>query len=103
MPDDLGVLAARARWREAAAVYFERRLIIVFAMGFASGLPLALSAGTLAIWLTEAGVSLTAIGLFAAVGTPYSVKFFWAPLIDRLPLPLLGPLLGRRRSWMVHF
>ena len=101
MPDDLGVLAARARWREAAAVYFERRLIIVFAMGFASGLPLALSAGTLAIWLTEAGVSLTAIGLFAAVGTPYSVKFFWAPLIDRLPLPLLGPLLGRRRSWMV--
>jgi PAT family beta-lactamase induction signal transducer AmpG len=101
MPDDPGVLAAPARWREAAAVYLERRLLIVFAMGFASGLPLALSAGTLAIWLTEAGVTLTAIGLFAAVGTPYSVKFLWAPLIDRVPLPVLGKLLGRRRSWMV--
>ncbi len=101
MPDDLAHLGAPARWRAAAAVYLERRLLIVFAMGFASGLPLALSAGTLAIWLTEAGVTLTAIGLFAAVGTPYSVKFFWAPLIDRVPLPLLGRLLGRRRSWLV--
>ena len=101
MADDLGVLAAPAGWREAAAVYLERRVLIVFAMGFASGLPLALSAGTLAIWLTEAGVTLTAIGLFAAVGTPYSVKFLWAPLIDRVPLPVLGKWLGRRRSWMV--
>ena len=101
MPDDPGVLAAPARWREAAAVYLERRVLIVFAMGFASGLPLALSAGTLAIWLTKSGVTLTAIGLFAAVGTPYSVKFLWAPLIDRVPLPVLGKLLGRRRSWMV--
>ncbi len=101
MADDLGVLAAPAGWREAAAVYLERRVLIVFAMGFASGLPLALSAGTLAIWLTEAGVTLTAIGLFAAVGTPYSVKFLWAPLIHRVPLPVLGKMLGRRRSWMV--
>lgn len=101
MPDDLAVIGAPGRWRAAAAVYLERRLLIVFAMGFASGLPLALSAGTLAIWLTEAGVTLTAIGLFAAVGTPYSVKFLWAPLIDRVPLPVLGKLLGRRRSWMV--
>jgi PAT family beta-lactamase induction signal transducer AmpG len=101
MPDDLAVIGAPGRWREAAAVYLERRVLIVFAMGFASGLPLALSAGTLAIWLTEAGVTLTAIGLFAAVGTPYSVKFLWAPLIDRVPLPVLGKLFGRRRSWMV--
>ncbi len=101
MADGPAPLAAPAGWREAAAVYLERRVLIVFAMGFASGLPLALSAGTLAIWLTEAGVTLTAIGLFAAVGTPYSVKFLWAPLIDRVPLPVLGKLLGRRRSWMV--
>ena len=101
MADGPAPLAAPARWREVAAVYLERRVLIVFAMGFASGLPLALSAGTLAIWLTEAGVTLTAIGLFAAVGTPYSVKFLWAPLIDRVPLPVLGKLLGRRRSWMV--
>ncbi len=101
MADGPAPLAAPAGWREAAAVYLERRVLIVFAMGFASGLPLALSAGTLAIWLTEAGVTLTAIGLFAAVGTPYSVKFLWAPLIDRVPLPVLGKWLGRRRSWMV--
>ena len=101
MPVEAGFLGPPGSWRAALAVYLERRLLIVFAMGFASGLPLALSGATLAIWLTEAGVGLTAIGLFAAVGTPYSVKFLWAPLIDRVPLPLLAPLLGRRRSWMV--
>jgi PAT family beta-lactamase induction signal transducer AmpG len=100
MSDDLGILGAPARWRDAAAVYLERRLIVVFAMGFASGLPLALSAGTLAIWLTEAGVSLTAVGLFAAVGTPYSVKFFWAPLIDR---PEEAPLVTAGCALLVAF
>ena len=101
MPVEIGFPGPPGRWREALTVYLERRLLIIFAMGFASGLPLALSGATLAIWLTEAGVGLTAIGLFAAVGTPYSVKFLWAPLIDRVSLPLLAPRLGRRRSWMV--
>jgi PAT family beta-lactamase induction signal transducer AmpG len=86
---------------EAISVYLERRLIIVFFMGFASGLPFLLSGATLSIWLTEAGVSLTAIGLFALVGTPYNLKFLWAPMIDRWPLPWLSRALGRRRSWMV--
>src|SRR5210317_584042 len=70
-------------------------------MGFASGLPFLLSGATLSIWLTEAGISLTAIGLFALVGTPYNFKYLWAPLIDRAHLPVLSKLLGRRRSWMV--
>ncbi|MBM3568780.1 MAG: AmpG family muropeptide MFS transporter [Alphaproteobacteria bacterium] len=70
-------------------------------MGFASGLPLALGAGTLSVWLAESGVSRATIGLFAAIGTPYALKFLWAPLVDRLPLPLLGRLLGRRRSWLL--
>ncbi|MFH1488042.1 MAG: AmpG family muropeptide MFS transporter [Pseudomonadota bacterium] len=86
---------------DAVSFYLERRLIIVFLMGFASGLPLLLSGATLSIRLTEAGVSLTAIGLFALVGTPYNLKFIWAPLMDRLPIPGLSRLLGRRRSWMV--
>ena len=86
---------------EAVSIYCERRLIIVFLMGFASGLPFLLSGATLSIWLTEAGVSLTAIGLFALVGTPYNLKFLWAPIIDRLPLPVLSRLLGRRRAWMM--
>lgn len=88
-------------WLNATAVYLERRLLIVFLMGFASGLPLALSGATLSIWLTEAGVSLAAVGLFVTVGTPYTMKFLWAPLVDRVRIPVLAALLGRRRSWMV--
>ena len=86
---------------ETVLIYWERRLIIVFLMGFASGLPFLLSGATLSIWLTEAGVSLTTIGLFALVGTPYNFKFLWAPLIDRVPIPVLSKLIGRRRAWMI--
>ena len=68
-------------------------------MGFSSGLPLALTFATLSFRLAEIGVSRTAIGLFALVGVPYSVKFLWSPLIDRLPIPLLTAHLGRRRGW----
>jgi len=89
------------RLRETWAVYAERRLVFVFLMGFASGLPLLLTTGTLQIWMTEAGVSLSAIGIFALVGTPYTLKFLWAPFIDRAPVPVLSRLLGRRRGWML--
>ncbi|MGH7092329.1 MAG: AmpG family muropeptide MFS transporter, partial [Stellaceae bacterium] len=68
-------------------------------MGFSSGLPLALTFGTLAFWLADLGVSLTTIGLFGLVRSPYSLKPLWSPLIDRMPIPLLTARLGRRRSW----
>jgi PAT family beta-lactamase induction signal transducer AmpG len=71
----------------------------VLLMGFSSGLPLALTFATLSFRLAEIGVSRTAIGLFALVGVPYSVKFLWSPLIDRLPIPLFTSKLGRRRGW----
>ena len=87
--------------RSGLSLYIQPRLLIIFVMGFASGLPLALSSATLFFWLAEAGITLTAIGLFALVGTPYNLKFFWAPFIDRIPLPVLTRLLGRRRSWML--
>src|SRR5438874_331315 len=87
------------RWSDALAVYRQPRLIAILLMGFSSGLPLALTFGTLSYWLAEVGVSLTAIGLFGLVRTSYSLKFLWAPLIDRLPIPLLTARLGRRRSW----
>lgn len=66
-------------------------------LGFASGLPLALSAGTLQAWLTVEGVDLTTIGFFALAGLPYTFKFVWAPLADRFE----PPLAGRRRSWLI--
>jgi MFS transporter, PAT family, beta-lactamase induction signal transducer AmpG len=80
-------------------VYRQPRLVAVLLMGFSSGLPLALTFGTLSYWLAELGVSLTAIGLFGLVRASYSLKFLWSPLIDRLPIPILTRRLGRRRSW----
>ena len=66
-------------------------------LGFASGLPLALTAGTLQAWLTVAGVDLRTIGIVTLVGLPYTLKFLWSPLMDRF----VPPWLGRRRGWMI--
>jgi PAT family beta-lactamase induction signal transducer AmpG len=86
-------------WWHAARVYADRRVIAILFLGFASGLPLALTFGTLSIWLAEEGVSKTTIGLFALVGAPYTFKFAWAPLIDRLQLPFFTKRFGQRRGW----
>jgi len=88
-------------WREGFAVYLKPRVLIVLFLGFSAGLPLALSGSTLLIWMREAGVDLGTIGLFALVGTPYTAKFLWAPLVDALDVPVLSQLLGRRRGWLV--
>jgi PAT family beta-lactamase induction signal transducer AmpG len=93
--------AARASWRESMAVYLQPRVLIVMLLGFSSGLPLALSGSTLLVWMREAGVDLGTIGLFALVGTPYTLKFLWAPLVDALHVPLLTRAFGRRRGWLV--
>src|SRR6185312_12082037 len=89
----------RPSWFDATAVYFKPRVLIVMFLGFSSGLPLALSGATLLVWMRESGVDLGTIGLFALVGTPYTVKFLWAPLTDALDVPILSRLLGRRRGW----
>src|SRR6516225_8287391 len=86
-------------WLSSLRVYREPRLIAILLMGFSSGLPLALTFGTLSFWLSEVGVSRTSIGLFALVGISYSMKFLWSPVIDRMPIPLLTRHLGRRRGW----
>lgn len=94
--------AATARsWREAAEVYLQPRVLTLFFLGFSAGLPFLLVFSTLSAWLREAEVSRTAIGFFSWVGITYSIKVFWAPVIDRLPLPLLTRALGKRRSWML--
>ncbi|HSD35306.1 MAG TPA: MFS transporter, partial [Alphaproteobacteria bacterium] len=100
-PQGGGETAASSRGSDLTgfSVYLRPRLLIVFAMGFASGLPLLLTLSTLSLWLAEAGIDKTTIGLFALVGLPYSIKFLWSPVIDRVPLPPLTTLLGRRRGW----
>ena len=87
-------------WK-AWLVYLQPRVLVVMFLGFSSGLPLALSGSTLLVWVSESGVSLGTIGLFTLVGTPYTLKFLWAPLVDGLRLPLLTRLLGRRRGWLI--
>lgn len=80
-----------------AQILANKRIALMLPLGFASGLPLALTSGTLQAWLTVAGVDLKTIGIFTLVGLPYSMKFLWAPVMDRITLPWLG----RRRGWML--
>jgi PAT family beta-lactamase induction signal transducer AmpG len=81
---------------EYAAAFRSRNILIVMVLGFSSGLPLALTAGTLQAWLAVQGVDIVTIGWFALVGQPYTYKFLWAPLMDRFQ----PPFLGRRRGWL---
>tara|TARA_B100000315_G_scaffold55888_1_gene50070 strand:- start:4 stop:1233 length:1230 start_codon:yes stop_codon:yes gene_type:complete len=76
---------------------FSRRMLVSFVMGFASGLPLLLTMSVLQAWMKDEGVDLSVIGLMALVGLPYTLKFLWAPLLDRFTLPFLG----RRRGWLL--
>lgn len=92
---------ARPSLRQVLAVYCQRRVLTVGLLGFSSGLPLVLIGSTLQAWMTQSGVDVRTIGLFAAVGIPYSIKFLWAPLVDALEIPVLSPRLGRRRGWLL--
>ena len=88
-------------WIASWSVYFERRVVALLFFGFSSSLPLLLVYSTLSAWLKEEGVSLTAIGLFSWASTAYTIKFVWAPVVDRLSIPVLTRVLGQRRGWMV--
>src|SRR5688572_28974320 len=94
-------VARKQDWWSALAAYLTPRMLIILTMGFASGLPLLLTLSTLAYWLSKVGVDKTTIGLFALVGTPYTFKFLWSPIMDQVPLPVLTRLLGRRKSWLL--
>src|SRR6476659_1899920 len=94
-------LRRSASWADTFSVYCRPRVLIVLFLGFSAGLPLALSGSTLLLWMREAKVDLGTIGLFALVGTPYTIKFLWAPVVDALDVPLLTRWLGRRRGWLV--
>src|SRR3982751_3286813 len=91
MPTRTEATSARAR---AAAAH---RLLVVMVLGFASGLPLALTGQAMQAWLTVEGVDIATIGFLSLVGLPYTFKFLWAPVMDRFE----PPWLGRRRGWLV--
>ncbi|MFM2210613.1 MAG: hypothetical protein RIQ96_2256, partial [Pseudomonadota bacterium] len=91
----------RPRWRDALRVYLEPASLRMLALGFSAGLPLLLVLGTLSFRLREAGIDRATIGYLSWVGLAYGFKWCWAPLVDRLPIPLLTRALGRRRSWLL--
>jgi len=88
-------------WRDALKVYLEPATLRMLALGFSAGLPLLLVLGTLSFRLREAGIDRTTIGFLSWVGLAYGFKWVWAPLVDRLPIPPLTTLLGRRRGWLL--
>jgi hypothetical protein len=92
--------SAAQRMAAAVSVYFDRQVIVVTVLGFSAGLPLALTTSTRLFWMTDVGVDLTTVGLYALVGLPYTLKFLWAPFVDAWRVPVLSRLLGRRRGWL---
>jgi PAT family beta-lactamase induction signal transducer AmpG len=88
-------------WFDALAVYGQPRMLSMLALGFSSGLPFMLIYSTLSAWLRQSGIERATIGMLSWVSLVYTLKFLWAPVVDRLRLPLIGRLLGQRRSWML--
>ena len=94
-------LAPKRSWADTLRVYLEPPTLRMLLLGFSAGLPLLLVLGTLSFRLREAGIDRTTIGYLSWVGLAYGFKWVWAPLVDRMPIPLLTRLLGRRRSWLL--
>ena len=88
-------------WLASLAVYRHPKVLAMLFLGFSAGLPFLLVFSTLSAWLSQAQIERATIGMMSWVGLAYTIKFFWAPVVDRLPLPLLTGRLGRRRGWMV--
>ncbi len=96
-----GATQIKPSWLAVFKVYLEPACLRMLFLGFSAGLPLLLVLGTLSFWLREAGIDRTTIGYLSWVGLAYAFKWVWAPLVDRLPIPLLTRWLGRRRSWLL--
>jgi PAT family beta-lactamase induction signal transducer AmpG len=88
-------------WELLKDIATDRRLALMLALGYSSGLPFLLIFSTHSAWLAKADISVKEVGLFSLVALPFSFKFLWAPIIDTRDLPMLTPLLGRRRAWML--
>lgn len=92
---------SRKTWKEAAAAFLHPRVIAMLFLGFSAGLPILMIFSSLSLWLREAGVDRASVTFFSWAALGYSFKFVWAPLVDKLPVPLLTSLMGRRRAWML--
>ena len=85
---------------QSVSDYWRPRALIMLLLGFSAGLPFYMIYQNLSLWLAEAGVDKGEIGLFAWTGFAFTFKFLWAPVIDRMPVPILEKMVGRRRAWM---
>ncbi len=94
-------MVGKQSWRRAFSVYAQPHVLGMIFLGFSAGLPFILVSSTLSAWLADEHVSLAVIGYFSLVGVAYSIKVFWAPVVDRVPLPVLTSIFGKRRSWML--
>ncbi len=92
---------AKLTWLQTLKVYTEAPTLRMLSLGFSAGLPLLLVLGTLSFWLREAGINRATIGYLSWIGLAYGFKWCWAPLVDRMPIPVLTRVLGRRRSWLL--
>lgn len=90
-----------ASWSENIKAFFDKRVATMLALGFSAGIPILMIFSSLSLWLREAGVKRSAVTYFSWAALGYSFKFIWAPLVDKLPLPMLTAMLGRRKSWLL--
>ena len=93
--------AMKKTWRKVGIDYAHPRVISMLFLGFSAGVPILLIFSSLGLWLREAGVDRSTVTMFSWAALGYAFKFVWAPLIDRLPVPFLTKLLGRRRAWIL--
>jgi PAT family beta-lactamase induction signal transducer AmpG len=93
-------MSSTTSWQATFYSYLDKRLLWIFMLGCASGFPWVLIGSNMSGWLKDAGLTRAAIGYFGSVFTVYAFNFLWAPLVDRVKLPILSPLLGQRRSWI---
>ena len=82
-------------------LYFSKKILIIFLMGIASGIPLYMVLSTLFIWLTRENIDISTVGLFALTQIPWTLKFLWAPIVDTFKLPFIHQYLGQRKSWLL--
>ncbi len=94
-----GTAKRRQGWREVLGNLRQRKVLAMLLLGFSSGLPIYLVGNTLGFWMRKEGIELDTIGFLSWVGLAYSLKFLWAPIIDKTDVPVLGRMFGRRRGW----